>query len=64
MYDIILTIYCPFCEQEHEVRVFEEQYNKYCDGALAQDAFPQLTPTEREQIISHLCPECQKKIFG
>ena len=64
MTEVILTIECPFCETEHEVVVYEEQLAEYWGGELAQVAFPQLTPTEREQIISHLCPQCQSKIFG
>ena len=64
MTDIILTMICPFCETEHSVETTEEAYIVYCAGETAQEAFPNLTPTEREQIISHLCPECQKKFFG
>jgi hypothetical protein len=30
---------------------------------LAQDAFPYLSATEREQLISHICPDCQHDIF-
>lgn len=61
---IILTMNCPFCGKEHEVTVTEEQYIMYCAGALAQEAFPNLNATQREQIISHLCPDCQEKFFG
>jgi hypothetical protein len=64
MTEVTLTIMCPFCETEHEVVVYEEQLAEYWGGELAQVAFPQLTPTEREQIISHLCPQCQSKVFG
>ena len=62
--EVILTIECPFCGAEHEVVVSESAYYAYIGGELAQVAFPNLTPTEREQIISHLCPECQAKVFG
>ena len=64
MTEILLEFICPFCGKWHEVEVAEEQYAEYCGGELAQVAFPQLTPTEREQIISHLCPQCQSKVFG
>jgi len=33
-------------------------------GELAQNAFPYLSATEREQLISHICPKCQDSIFG
>lgn len=61
---IILTMICPFCEEEHEVMVSEQSYLDYMSGTLAQIAFPYLPPTQREQIISHLCPVCQKIVFG
>jgi wobble nucleotide-excising tRNase len=62
--EIILTMVCPFCGKEHEVHTTEEQYAEYCGGELAQNAFADLSATEREQIISHICPQCQEKIFG
>ena len=61
---ILLEIKCPFCKKSHFVKTTEEEYMNYCAGELVQNAFPNLTPTEREQIISHLCPECQERIFG
>lgn len=64
MTEIILTMQCPFCGEEHSVTTTEEQYAEYCGGELAQNAFADLSATEREQIISHLCPQCQEKIFG
>ena len=64
MKDIKLEMICPFCETVHSVNCREEQYNKYCNGELAQVAFDDLSVTEREQIISHTCPNCQEKIFG
>lgn len=64
MTEIILTMQCPFCGKEHSVTTTEEQYAEYCGGELAQVAFADKSATEREQIISHLCPQCQEKIFG
>ena len=62
--DLEIGFECPFCGKYHSVTVSSESWNAYGNGALAQDAFPYLTATEREQIISHLCPECQDDIFG
>ncbi len=61
---ITLEIVCPFCGGFHFVNVFENALNLYEDGALIQDAFPNLSATEREQIISGICPQCQESIFG
>ena len=64
MKDIRLEMTCPFCGADHFVDCREEQYDRYCNGELAQVAFDDLNATEREQIISHICPSCQEKIFG
>ena len=61
---INLEMVCPFCGQVHSVDVFETSYVMYMAGELAQNAFPYLSATEREQIISHMCPDCQKDIWG
>ena len=61
---IVLELTCPFCGNVHYVEVPLEELEAYEAGALAQDAFRSLNATEREQIISRLCPMCQDEIFG
>ena len=61
---ITLITTCPFCGRENSINVREEDYSAWQDGALVQDAFPYLSTTEREQLISHLCPTCQRDIFN
>lgn len=61
---IRLEIECPFCGATHYVVVSEEELKAYENGALIQNAFVSLNATEREQLISGLCPECQATIFG
>lgn len=60
--DVDLT--CPFCGADHAVEVNLAEYIAWESGELIQNAMPNLSPTEREQLISHICPECQAKIFG
>ena len=55
---------CPFCGEEHAVKVNLIQFEKWQNGELIQNAMPDLTPTEREQLISGLCPKCQAEVFG
>lgn len=61
---ITLVTECPFCGNLSEVEVSAEDYEKYCAGELAQNAFPYLSPEEREVIISGMCVKCQKEFFG
>ena len=40
-----------------------DEYLAYEEGAMAKDAFPNLSAEEREMIISGICIKCQKNIF-
>lgn len=59
-----IAIQCPFCGATHYVEVWEYDFYDWQEGMLTQDAFPYLSATEREQLISRLCPMCQDEIFG
>ena len=61
---IDVAITCPFCGEDHAVEVNLAQYEAWQNGELIQNAMPDLTPTEREQLISGLCPKCQAEMFG
>lgn len=56
---------CPFCG---EINTVEMDINAYADwqfnGKNIQDAAPEMSPTDREMLISGICPKCQVKIFG
>ena len=64
MSNITVQRVCPFCGAAHEVEVDYRSYASWQSGTLAQYAMPELTPTEREQLISGICPKCQEKIFS
>jgi uncharacterized protein YbaR (Trm112 family) len=55
---------CPICRKVHFVTVDEEEYMAWENGELIQKAMPSLSATEREQLISHICPKCQVSVFG
>lgn len=62
---LTVEIICPFCGAEHKVEVDYRDFVAWqYNGELAQNAFPYLTATEREQLISQICPKCQDAIFG
>ncbi len=54
---------CPMCNTYHTLTVELKQYLDYQSGELVQDAFPHMSPTDRERFLSGLCPDCQKKVF-
>ena len=61
---IDVAIICPFCGADHAVEVDLAQYKAWQNGELIQNAMPDLTPTEREQLISGLGPKFEVKVFG
>ena len=60
--NVVMT--CTFCRKFHLVEVDLEQLEAWRNGELIQNAMPDLTSTEREQLISGVCPKCQAEIFG
>ena len=52
------TKMCPFCGNRRVFRLNAAAYNRWRGGELIQNAFPDLTPDEREQLISGTCPGC------
>lgn len=63
-YIIIQTKRCVVCREFGDLAVWEDDYNRYINGALIQDAFPDLMTPAREQIVSGTHPECWIKLFG
>lgn len=61
---MLVELQCPFCGGNHSVTVNAEAYMDWLNGDLIQRAMPELSETEREQLISQMCPTCQDKIFG
>lgn len=55
---------CPVCGEVTFIEVRCEDWDEWGYGKSAQQAFPYLTATERETLISGLCEECQNDVFG
>ena len=49
---------CPFCGKKQIVTVKSEDYDKWENDELVQIAFPYLTPSEREALITGICDDC------
>jgi hypothetical protein len=61
---IILVKDCPFCHKEQAIEVNRIGYDKWRNGTLIQDAFPELTKFQRELMISGCCQECWDTHMG
>lgn len=58
-----IAIKCRYCGQEYILNVTDDGYDAYMNGESVQDAFPCLSPEDRELLISGTCEKCWDKIF-
>lgn len=64
MAKIIFKSCCSSCGESHQVIVDDNDIASYRNGALAQDVFPYLTPSQREFFFqSGLCDDCWDNLF-
>ena len=55
---------CPFCGKVHFMEVPIDRLSLWLGGMSVQEAFPDLSPDDRERLISGICPDCWGKMFG
>ena len=48
----------PLTEQEFSIR-----WDTWARGALVQQAFPTLSPEQRETMITGICPPCYRRLW-
>lgn len=62
---IIVSRMCPFCRKINSVWVDEESYRIWERREKnIQDIFPNLTPDQRECIMTGFHPECWNQLWG
>lgn len=55
---------CPFCGAVDEIEVDFDAFMDYKSGITAQRAFPRMSATDREKLISGMCEKCQAEVFA
>ena len=63
MADRAVAKVCPLCKNTTWVSVPVEAYEAWQMGMCIQNAWPDGSATDRETLISGICPECQKETF-
>ncbi len=53
-----VTAKCPSCGLTMHLSVSESGWAEWESGALIQDALPELTPDQREMLLTGLCAAC------
>lgn len=56
--EVCVITRCPFCGRGNEVEVNENDFFDWHDGVSVAVAFPYLSASEREMLISGICPKC------
>lgn len=59
----LVTKPCPLCGKQGEIVVPREDYERYKKGFYVQDAFPQLSAGDREQILTGYHSQCWDACF-
>lgn len=60
---MIVAVPCPFCHDVAELEVPTEGFMAWQSGELIQNALPELSADDREQLISGTCPKCWDELF-
>lgn len=62
----IFEIPCPFCGKISKLKVstkvWRDGLNAYKNGALIQNAWSTLSPSDRELILTGICDTCWNKM--
>ena len=59
-----LTRTCCVCKKGGSVKVKRAELDNWNGGMMAQEAFPDMSADDREQLISGTHPKCWEKLFG
>ena len=62
--EITLEKQCPWCGKTYRFNLPTEGYTNWLlNDMLVQEAFPNISLTIREHLISGYCEDCQDKVF-
>lgn len=61
---IMVPTTCPFCGHTTYIQCDKDAYDRWQNGMSIQDAMPDMTPEDREMLISGICPSCWDDMFG
>jgi hypothetical protein len=62
---VTITVTCNTCGMDQEpILIAHRQLKSWVNGIHIQDAMSQLSPAERELLISGTCDGCFNKLFG
>lgn len=60
---LIQTRPCHMCGKTHKILLDKDAFQAWYGGVHAQVAFPDMTPGQREILISGTCEPCWDRLF-
>lgn len=61
---VAMTLECAGCDYTEDILVDQGGYLAWLSGTVIQNALPDLTPDQRELMISKTCGSCWDEMFG
>lgn len=59
----VVSVPCKSCKDFIPLEASESSWVWFELGALVQDAFPDMSPSERELLVSGICGDCFDAMF-
>lgn len=58
-----MIVRCRYCKEDFDIPVTDEQLSAWQNGALIQRVMPELSPDQRELLISGICGICWSRVL-
>ena len=59
-----INVNCVECGESHNITVDRMDYFHFQQGELPQHAFPYLSSTDQQLLVSKICGECFEEMFA
>jgi hypothetical protein len=59
-----MIVQCRVCHKDYDIPITGEQIDRWNGGGLIQNVAPELTPGQRELLISNTCEKCFDEMFA
>lgn len=61
---MIRIVKCPICNDKKTFDLDSEKYENWNGGELIQNVWPEMSPDDRERLITGYCPKCWQQFIS
>jgi len=62
--EVRITKTCPWCKKDSLITIDYDKWQRWQDGELIQNVFPEMSRSKREILISGTHPKCWDEMWG